>query len=422
MLRRVCHFFLPALLVAGCASEPDFVPLFNGEDLEGWRIVNTDSSTWTVRDAMIVCSGEPIGELCTTRQYENFILELEWRHMTEGGNAGLFIHSDPLPAVGQPFTRAIECQVMDGNHGDVFAIHGATMVPDRPHPQGWMRSLPREERARPAGEWNHYRVESRDGTVTLAVNGEVVSGGSEIRPRKGYICLESEGAEVHFRNIRIRELPSTDPRPEETADVYRGFTTLYSGVDLSGWRIGSASKAGRAGGAASGADAEAASDTGSGASAWKSDDWILRRVPSADGGGHLWTEKAYDDFDLIVDWRAECGEQAQVAPEKTRSAVFLRGRTDAGILLGCAAAVGDDATALATVTEEGAGSRGWRRVLVRARGDRIRVEVDGAPLADRALPEGTPASGPIGLADFGAPMEFANLFVNPFGKDDGNAE
>jgi len=70
-------------------------------------------------------------------------------------------------------------QVLDGrnspgaysSHGDVFAIQGATMVPDRPHPGGWMRSLPSEDRARPAGEWNHYRVECKDGRVSLAVNG-----------------------------------------------------------------------------------------------------------------------------------------------------------------------------------------------------------------------------------------------------------
>ena len=88
------------------------------------------------------------------------------------------------------FTKGMEIQIIDRDHpqgiatrhGDVFAIHGATFVPDKPHPQGWMRSLPSEKRVKPQGEWNHYRVESRDGVVTLAVNGKVVSGGSAANP------------------------------------------------------------------------------------------------------------------------------------------------------------------------------------------------------------------------------------------------
>jgi hypothetical protein len=192
--------FTISAFLPGCNQKEAFKPIFNGQDLTGWVNVNGDASTWTVRDQMIVCSGIPTGVLRTTQQYENFILELEWKHLHKGGNAGLFIHSDALPAPGQPFTRSIECQIMDGNHGDVFAIHGATMQPDHPHPQGWMRSLPAEQRAHPAGEWNHYRVESRDGKVTLAVNGKIVSGGTASHPRKGYICLESEGSEVYFRN------------------------------------------------------------------------------------------------------------------------------------------------------------------------------------------------------------------------------
>ena len=140
---------------------------------------------------------------------------------------------------GRPFTRAIECQILDGNHGDVFAIQGATMTPDRPHPRGAMRCLPSEERNHPAREWNHYRVESRDGRITLAVNGKVVSGGSQTVPRRGYITLELEGSEVHFRNIRIQTLPSSNPPAEETATLDEGFVSLYNGVDLSGWQGGS---------------------------------------------------------------------------------------------------------------------------------------------------------------------------------------
>jgi len=270
------------------AAGTDFAPLFNGKDLSGWVNVNCAPNTFTVRDGMIVSTGIPTGVLRTERHYENFELELEYRHMVKGGNAGLFIWSEPITAPGQPFTKSIEVQILDGrnaetytSHGDVFAIHGATFKPDRPHPQGWMRCLPSEQRAKPAGEWNHYRVVCNNGDIKLAVNGKVVSGGYDTKPRKGYICLEAEGSECHFRNIRIRELPSTNPRPDEVASLDQGFKSLYTGIDLSGWKH----QSGHAG-------------------HWKSKDWILEYDGKSEANDkNLWSEKEYSDFTMICDWR-----------------------------------------------------------------------------------------------------------------------
>jgi hypothetical protein len=230
MPRRLLPFLVAVLCLGHLAAEepkPDeegFVPLFNGENLDGWVPINVKPETFSVKDGVIYCTGQPIGIMRTDRMYENFILELEWRHLKPGGNAGLFVWSDGVIAPGTPFARSIEVQILDGHetenytsHGDVFSIHGASFVPDRPHPNGWERSLPSEKRAKPSPHWNHYRVECNDGRISLAVNGKVVSGGHSARPRKGYICLESEGSPVEFRNLRIKELPSTNPRPEEVA-------------------------------------------------------------------------------------------------------------------------------------------------------------------------------------------------------------
>ncbi|PYM12730.1 MAG: hypothetical protein DME18_10650, partial [Verrucomicrobia bacterium] len=229
-------------LLQAAAIEQGWLPLFNGKDLSGWVNVNCAPKTFSVRDGMIVSTGVPTGVMRTERQYENFELELEWRHLVPGGNAGLFVWADPITAPGVPFTRAIEVQILDGrnsddytSHGDLFSIHGATFKPDRPHPKGWMRCLPGEWRAKPAGEWNHYHVVCSNGVIKLAVNGKVVSGGSESQPRQGYICLESEGSQCHFRNLRIKELPSTNPKPDEIAPLAEGFKSLYSGIDLNGW-------------------------------------------------------------------------------------------------------------------------------------------------------------------------------------------
>lgn len=242
---------LPILLLAACASAPASTPAAPAqpkptthlpkEAAQGWddlladfpakwRQGNCQPDTFTLVDdsetpggKMVVCTGIPLGFIHSAKTYENFIAEFDWKHLTErpnpdqpGSNSGFFIWADAKAAPGAPWPRAIEIQVTNfGNsdwyssHGDVFAIHGATMTPD-PRFAVWargMRSLPLEFRCNPTGQWNHYRVLAIDGVVTLEVNGKVVSGGYHARPRKGHVCLESEAGLIHFRNLRIKELP-----------------------------------------------------------------------------------------------------------------------------------------------------------------------------------------------------------------------
>lgn len=372
------------LAFASCQSQPEFVPLFDGSDLLGWVNVNGAPDTWTVRDGLIVCSGRPYGVLRTMRMYENYVLELEWRHMTPGGNAGLFVHSDALPAIGEPFTRAIEAQVMDGNHGDVFAIQGATMTPDRPHPRGWMRSLPIEERANPAGQWNHYRLESRNGVLRLAVNGKIVSGGSEAVPRKGYICLESEGAEVHFRDIRIQELPSSEPADSLVAEHDQGFVSMYSGLDLAGWSLNASAP-----------------------DAWEVDDWRLRATGQTPAT--LWSERpGFRDFAFFFDWHPVEG-----FPMADSAAVALLGRDDLLVHFGAAdfglveaaGAATHPTTRLTPTPDE------WNRLGIRLQGDTLAVSLNGSKVTTLWLDSPAPQPGPIGLRQIRGGFEVANLFV-----------
>jgi hypothetical protein len=251
------RFFTAAVLALAAASLPAQerpragtedrgVPLFNGKDLTGWVNVNCHPGTFFVKDGEIVTTGNPTGFLRTEKQYENFVLEIDWMHVNkkEVANSGLFVWGDPLPAVGTPYTRGIEVQVLINypkvdwatNHGDIFSIHGARCVPDRPHPKGYERCLPSEERVKGGGEWNHYKVTANNGAIKLEVNGKEVSGVSKCTPRKGYLALESEGAECHFKNIRLNELPSTNPKPEEIAKVAEGHVSLFNGLDLKGWK------------------------------------------------------------------------------------------------------------------------------------------------------------------------------------------
>lgn len=205
-----------------------FRPLFNGQDLSGWIDVNTSDTTWKVEDDMLICSGNPIGVMRSDRQYENFILEVEWRHMEAGGNSGMFIWSEGTPFPGKRLTKAIEVQMLELEwaiqhdqtdayvHGELFPTMDLTAIPDNPRGR---RSKSIEKRCKGKGEWNKYVVVCVDGTVKLSVNGKFVNGLRASGRKKGYICLEAEGAEIHFRNIRIMELPGGVISEEEIAPV-----------------------------------------------------------------------------------------------------------------------------------------------------------------------------------------------------------
>src|SRR5688572_7436788 len=260
------RLFVVLALAAGAAAllpaedkKPDakdgFKSLFNGQNFDGWVNVNCHPDTFFIKGDEIVTTGSPTGFLRTDKQYENFVMEFDWMHVekTKTANSGLFVWGDPLPAVGTPYTRGIEVQVLINypkvdwatNHGDIFSIHGARCTPDRPHPKGMERCLPSENRVKGGGEWNHYKVTANDGAIKLEVNGKEVSGVSKCNPRKGYLALESEGAECHFKNIKIKELPSTNPKPEEVAKVAEGHVSIFNGLDLKGWKTeGDAWKAG----------------------------------------------------------------------------------------------------------------------------------------------------------------------------------
>lgn len=204
---------------AGAAPD-QFRDLFNGMDLSGWVNVNTEPATWKVKDGLLVCNGQPIGVMRSEKQYENFILHIEWRHIEPGGNSGVFVWSNAVPG-DQRLPDGVEVQMLELDwpklhakdgvlppvayvHGELFGVGGVKIIPDNPRGE---RSMSNENRCKPRGEWNVYDVVAVDGTIKLSVNGKFVNGIRGSSQKKGYLCLESEGAEIHFRNIRILELP-----------------------------------------------------------------------------------------------------------------------------------------------------------------------------------------------------------------------
>jgi len=227
--------FTMALQTVQAATEvPMFKPLFNGRDLSGWVDVNTSKDTWHVKDGLLICKGHPIGVMRSEKQYENFVLHIEWRHMEPGGNSGVFAWSDGAVPKDRRLPKGMEIQMLELQwpflnrekngkprpiayvHGELFGANGLKTVPDNPRGS---RSKSIENRCKPAGQWNYYDVVCVDGVVKLSVNGKFVNGVSKASQKKGYLCLESEGAEIHFRNIQIMELPPGVTSKEQTAPL-----------------------------------------------------------------------------------------------------------------------------------------------------------------------------------------------------------
>jgi hypothetical protein len=391
-------------------DDTGFVPMFDGKTLKGWVNVNCAPDTFSVKDSEIITTGKPTGYLRTDKQYENFIAEFDWMHVPPKpgavGNSGFFVWADPLPAVGTGYTRGIEVQVLVNltyknkkgditatSQGDLFSIHGAHCTPDRPHPDGWERCLPSENHCKGENEWNHYRVEANDGRITLAVNGHEVSGVSKCNPRKGYLALESEGSECHFKNLKIKELPSTNPKKEEVADEATGFKTLYTGLDLSGWK----------------ADDEAKKH-------WKPNDTVLHY----DGKGEakdnmLRTAKEYGDAEYIVDFRFPEPKDG----EKPGRCIWYFARTDdsyidlklnpdgleaAGTWVGKVYhGEGGEFKNLKKAGE-------WNRLRVTIKGKTATMNINGKALPDVSLEDNFVTKGAFALRVDGR-MDFANLFV-----------
>jgi hypothetical protein len=225
--------------------------------------------------------------------------------------------------------------------------------------------------------------------------------------------------------LRIREWPSTNPTPEQTAPLAEGFVSLYTGVDLTGWK----------------------SDPGH-QGHWEPKDWILDydgKSQTADK--HLWTEKEFGDFVLIADWRFtrkpemkqvpvilangdyalnEDGTQKTTAvPDAGDSGIYLRGgeqgqvniwswpigsgelwhyRNDTNQTRAVRAAATPRLKADQPIGQ-------WNRFIITMRGDRLTVVLNEKTVISNAHLPGIPRRGPIALQHHGDPIQFANIYV-----------
>lgn len=203
---------LVGLVVFAATARAEMIELFNGKDLSGWTTFLDKSGTrpedvWTVADGVLACKGKPTGFLRTEKPFANYVLTLEWRFPagSQGGNSGVLLHTTGNDKI---WPKSIEAQLHVGDAGDIWLIDGTTLeVQDAAKRRMGRRTLNLTNGSeKPIGEWNKYVIVCSGDTIALIVNGDLVNYGWNASVKEGHICLQSEGAPIEFRNIRLYTL------------------------------------------------------------------------------------------------------------------------------------------------------------------------------------------------------------------------
>jgi hypothetical protein len=207
----VASIAVPNLLPAQEASKDGWTALFNGKDLNGWKFHlgnegADNAGTFTVQEGILICSGKPSGYMYTEKSYGNYTLRFEFAFKKpEGlkdesefrGNSGCLIHIGQENALGV-WPRSIEVQGANRSMGIILPI---------PRDLKCTHTFDKEAMARavkPVGQFNQMEVVVRGGDMDISVNGTPVSTVRDCELTEGPIGFQSEGAETHWKNIRIR--------------------------------------------------------------------------------------------------------------------------------------------------------------------------------------------------------------------------
>ncbi len=225
----------PAWVAADTPAAP--LALFNGRDLSGWvSIVRQgdipDPGTWMVADGVIKCTGRPSGYIRTEGRYRDYRLTVEWRWTgpapaadAQGRprlrNNGVLLHMQEPDTV---WPKSVEAQLMETNAGDIYIIGGADTAEHAAAREKAVTAAGADEEAakrarnnrrlpkshdsseKRVGKWNTYEITCSGDTITLRVNGVEQNRVTGITVREGHICLQSEGAPIGFRRVKLEPL------------------------------------------------------------------------------------------------------------------------------------------------------------------------------------------------------------------------
>lgn len=235
----------------------DSVILFNGKNLDGWytfvqnRGRDIDpKNVFTVQDGMIRISGEEWGGITSVEEFENYhlIVEFKWGEQTfaprlkNARDSGILLHSVGMDGASDGiWMYSIECQLIEGGTGDFIVVGDGSKDFSITSPVGlqkqgnsylfqpegeletinsgrinWYGRDPNwkdeidfrgsQDVEKPVGEWNKVECVVEGDKITIFLNGKLVNHAEEVKPSKGRIQIQSEGAEIFFRKVELRPL------------------------------------------------------------------------------------------------------------------------------------------------------------------------------------------------------------------------
>jgi putative membrane-bound dehydrogenase-like protein len=205
---------LVAFLAEDRASEPVYgepVVLFDGNGLDAWssHLNAADaqlSDVWSVNgEGVLVCKGSPAGYIYTSEEFANFRLEFDWRFDPEkgAGNSGVLLR---MTGEHKVWPRSVEAQLHSRNAGDIWNIDEVPILTDTARLKGRRTTKRAPCNEKPLGEWNHYSITLDRGNLTLMINGEVQNTARWFEEIAGRVCLQSEGSEIHFKDIVLHPI------------------------------------------------------------------------------------------------------------------------------------------------------------------------------------------------------------------------
>ena len=229
MKKLLCVLLLVVSIISnaqniGADKNAQWDQLLNGNDFAGWYSFlqhkgknNDPDKVFTIKDGLLHITGQEFGYLCSNKSYENFhlVLEFKWgkqkwppRHAdtTKRDNGILFYV--PENEADVVWLKSIECQIQEGDVGDFWMIDSTTIVVNgaRTTPKDYFRVQKTADGEKSSGEWNKVEVIANRGHIIYFVNGIKVNEAHSPSVNKGRLIIQSEGAEIYYRNIRIAEL------------------------------------------------------------------------------------------------------------------------------------------------------------------------------------------------------------------------
>ena len=174
--------------------------LFNGDDLDGWKIHGTEK--WYVEDGDLICESGPdkqYGYLSTKEFYKDFELSLDFKQEANG-NSGVFIRSTVEGTIVSGWQ--VEVAPPGNNSGGIYESYG----------RGWLIKPKKEkDKALKMGEWNNLKIRVKGDQVISWINGiEMVNFNDEkIGKGEGSIALQIHdggGIKVKWKNILLTKI------------------------------------------------------------------------------------------------------------------------------------------------------------------------------------------------------------------------